>query len=59
MKLSLALPISALMISALFSSFSHAQPSAQNTQVVEKYQAKSPKLNRVQIDKLLERPDQL
>lgn len=60
MKLLPGFSISAFIISAVvFSSFSFAQGPSTTTQPVAKYQAKSPKLNRVQIDKLLEKPDQI
>lgn len=43
----------------LFTPVSFAQTQAANAAPAAKYEAKSPKLNRAQIDKLLSKPDQL
>src|SRR5690606_11598584 len=60
MRLLSEFSIKSLIISAIiFSAFGYAQDSAKAVQPAAKYQAKSPKLSRVQIDKLLEKPDQL
>lgn len=60
MRLLSEFSIKSLIISAIIlSAFGYAQDSAKAVQPAAKYQAKSPKLSRVQIDKLLEKPDQL
>lgn len=60
MRLLSEFSIKSLIISAIiFSAFGYAQDAAKAVQPAAKYQAKSPKLSRVQIDKLLEKPDQL
>lgn len=54
--------LSVLLIASaplLFAPASFAQTQAENVAPAAKYEAKSPKLNRAQIDKLLSKPEQL
>ncbi len=54
--------LSVLLIASaplLFAPASFAQTQAANVAPAAKYEAKSPKLNRAQIDKLLSKPEQL